>query len=599
MVKSTIPASCIALLLANSAMGCGAKTAGEIMLGISSDMSLPKDVDRIRIEVLVDGSKTFDQDYSVGSEGTKLPGTLAVVHGADPATPVTMRVVARQRGKFRVVAESVSTIPENRVATLRLPIDWLCDGTTKPDGEGDAVSACPEGQACLAGSCVDHNVDSSSLPEYVPQDLFGGGTGAGDGSCFDTQPCFDGSQDAMVDLAACTLPPPSGGKGVNVAIRTEGDGICGVNGCLVPLDGNSDAGWKESGGAIHLPLALCKRLGDGTAAAVAVSTACATKTASLPTCGPWSSAGGSHAPAGNAPLTLAAAQDHPVAIAVDSVQVYWLSSGVFGMSSGVLKSAPLKGGTPTKIVGNLPGPRDLAMNGTFAYWSNTGPTGTGDGSIMSFDVTTSASSAQVLASKLNAPEGVTVTGKTVFFAGFGDGTIDQAGVAAPLASMQNYPVRIALSPDHQTLFWTNEGTLNASDGSVSSLALSGKSVVALAMAQKTPRAIAVDAAHVYWTTFSDPDGSVMSAGLDGKNPITLAKNQSLPAGIAVDDANVYWTNRGDGTVWSAPKGGGVPVALASGQYKPAAITVDAKSVYWVNEGSADKADGSIVTVAKP
>jgi hypothetical protein len=84
-------------------------------------------------------------------------------------------------------------------------------------------------------------------------------------------------------------------------IRKAGvPGICSAEACYVPLDQDATEGWSESGDKILLPPAVCNRLTSPSSPnlsilGVAVTTSCATKTPSVPTCGPWSSVGGSTA----------------------------------------------------------------------------------------------------------------------------------------------------------------------------------------------------------------------------------------------------------------------------------------------------------------
>ena len=98
------------------------------MLSVQTDMSIPKDVSQVRIEVSVYGNMLFASTYDVGPSGLKIPATLAIVGGSDPSTPVTIRVLSAQGNTVRTLREVVTTVPASRVATLRVPIQWLCDG---------------------------------------------------------------------------------------------------------------------------------------------------------------------------------------------------------------------------------------------------------------------------------------------------------------------------------------------------------------------------------------------------------------------------------------------------------------------------------------
>lgn len=264
---------------------------GQLMVTVQTDMPIPKDVDSIRIEISTYGNLLFGNDYAVGSSGLLIPATLAIVAGEDPSAPVHIRLISRQKNKVRTLREAVTTVPPDRIGILRMPIQWLCDGQAKEVGD-QVQSTCPEGQTCVAGRCEDRKIDSKTLETYAPELVFGGGSGRGDGSCFDTVPCFSQGSGAEVDVSSCSITKPvNAGKGTNVALVMPpgSDGICGPDACLIPLDGESPEGWRTENGQIALPPAVCDHLEAGKIVAVAVTTACETKTTRVPTCGPWSS----------------------------------------------------------------------------------------------------------------------------------------------------------------------------------------------------------------------------------------------------------------------------------------------------------------------
>ena len=310
------------------------KPPGELMLSLQTDMSIPKDIDAVWIEISKYGNTVFRNRYDVGPSGVKIPATLAVEADPGKSPPVTIRVISQQGTKTRTLREVVTTVPPDRTAMLRVPIEWLCDGSgeqipgTSPP---QFKNTCPAGQTCQSGTCTTSTVDSSKLPTFKPADVFGGGNGDGTGKCFDTLGCFSTPIALPVDTTTCTADVSdlmggsagagtgggavdgvagsgtgatggAGGTGqaqgalgaakLNIALElpSGGDGICDSNQCLVPLDGQSE--WTVSNTTVTLPKAVCDRLQSGAAQAVVATLSCDTKTAATPTCGPWSSVSG-------------------------------------------------------------------------------------------------------------------------------------------------------------------------------------------------------------------------------------------------------------------------------------------------------------------
>ncbi len=279
---------------------------GQLMLAIQTDMSLPKDVDRVVIEVSSFGVVRLSNEYAVGGPADlKIPATLGIVGGDDASAPVTIRVIAKQGAKARTLRQVVTTIPETRVATLRVPIQWLCDATAQTAADGAVSSTCGAGTSCVAGSCVSDEVDSTLLPDYDPAAIFGGGTGNGDGMCFDTLACMQTSEDTELQSSDCSVAMPQLARedSVNVAIALPagGDGICGDSACFIPLDADRETGFVVEGGRVHLARGVCSVLGRLTSAKIRVSAGCASKTTSTPTCGPWSATSGGGGGTGTLP----------------------------------------------------------------------------------------------------------------------------------------------------------------------------------------------------------------------------------------------------------------------------------------------------------
>ena len=278
------------------------KKVGQLVVSIQTDMSLPQQIDTIRVQVLGRGQTLLLQEYGVGTtEENKIPATLTVLAGKDPSLPVTIRVSGgKHNGVWRTFRETITTVPADRTASLRMPVQWLCDGTAKAgtemDAEGHQVisSTCGDGNTCIAGKCVASMVPEVMLPDYQPQQVFGGAAEPAQGTCFDTVPCMSGGTLVEPVDADCTIARPAGVDALNVALRVASDGICDSTGntCFVPLDGNSPEGWRVNGDRLALPRAACDKLKRGTISGVYLSTSCSTKTESIPPCGPWSSVQG-------------------------------------------------------------------------------------------------------------------------------------------------------------------------------------------------------------------------------------------------------------------------------------------------------------------
>jgi hypothetical protein len=264
-------------------------TKGELMVSLQTDMAPPKDFDNLEIQVLLNGGIYLDDNWEIPMDQA-LPATYAIVQGAQANQQVDVRILARQNGVLRVLREVVTTIPNN-TAILRMPVEFLCYGQVVNIEPGQVPeSSCPQGQTCIAGSCADAVIDSTTLQTFQASEVFGGAAQAGSGgTCLDTVGCF-GAGFRVTPDANCTVPAPQGGMGTNIALVNVpgGTGICGPDACLIPLDQGTD-GWQLINGRIQLPPAVCTQLAAGDVLSVAATTACTTKTPAIPTCGPWSS----------------------------------------------------------------------------------------------------------------------------------------------------------------------------------------------------------------------------------------------------------------------------------------------------------------------
>ncbi len=314
-----------ALVLA-LAVACSGKTlpyAGGLMLAVQTDLAAPKDVAAVGLYITSDGKPIFSDTRDVAPNGeVRFPATIAILADENrPRAQIKIRVAAfKADGDVRVLRDILTTIPKGRTGLLRAPLLWINEGSGKgsrnqivsglstrdvtgtPDGFTKITSACPDGQTFLEGECGDATVDGDALPDYQEKDVFGGGDAAGQGGrCFDVLACFGASTPVQVDLATCSASLAGGSAddaslSLAVLLPPSSSGECRGDGCLVALD--KGVGWKPGGSGVTFPKAICTRLASGAAVSVLRTTACPTKDATTPACGPASSVPTSSAPPG-------------------------------------------------------------------------------------------------------------------------------------------------------------------------------------------------------------------------------------------------------------------------------------------------------------
>lgn len=288
-----------AALSSTTFLGCTDEptTKGQVMLAVSTDMSIDTDLDRVDVIVERENGKVFNEtvDLYPKSGGLFTPGTYAIVEGAEPGEEVRVSLVARRGKTSRVVRELSTKLPRERVAMVNMPIQWLCESEVTSDGKQSACLADSSkgDKTCNLGLCEDLAVAESQFEEYDPETLYGGYESsleaARAGACFDVIRCFDGSERIQVDRDTCSFKRPSGMKTPNVGLVVDNDGHCNeVTGtCYIALEKSKAYGWTEVDGTIKLPPAVCSRLDNGKVLAVVATGSCDTKLFNTPTCGPW------------------------------------------------------------------------------------------------------------------------------------------------------------------------------------------------------------------------------------------------------------------------------------------------------------------------
>jgi hypothetical protein len=128
-----------------AAAGCGeasksaASASGGLEIVLVSDMSIPRDIDHVRLEVTQHGKSLLHVERDVGEGELLLPASFAV-NGTGDTAPVTVQGVAYKGGDPRVERRAVTPIPSERVGLLRLALNYLCVGTAQADADGAVTS---------------------------------------------------------------------------------------------------------------------------------------------------------------------------------------------------------------------------------------------------------------------------------------------------------------------------------------------------------------------------------------------------------------------------------------------------------------------------
>ncbi len=232
--------------------GCSAKQQTEYVAGISTQVTVPRDLKAIVINVSVGGVQQFCRAYTVYNGRVQLPrslGEFAAAKTPSAVDPITVSVVGlaeelddtSTNPLFTACEVSAAKVSQNNVRILRrsrqpyvleevlflpMPLKFACfDKDCTNDNE-----------TCKAGRCESVVTDQTLLPRYRPDLVDGTGS-----ACFAAKDCFAGSVPAvLVDPNDCTYALPntpsapsviegapanpimSAGEGINVEIIYDG-----------------------------------------------------------------------------------------------------------------------------------------------------------------------------------------------------------------------------------------------------------------------------------------------------------------------------------------------------------------------------------------
>lgn len=198
--------------------GCERKEATEYVTGVSTQVSVPRDLKAIRLQVSTAGVTQFCRAYRVYDGKVLLPRSLGTFSQtatansvANPITYSILGIAEDTEGSGNEVFTSdctVGTVGTNNVRVLRrstqpyilneilllpMPLKYSCFDVK-----------CGDTETCKGGTCVPDTTDPKTLQKY------NGDIQEGDGSdCFSTGLCMGAAIPAiMTDAATCTFVLP-------------------------------------------------------------------------------------------------------------------------------------------------------------------------------------------------------------------------------------------------------------------------------------------------------------------------------------------------------------------------------------------------------
>jgi hypothetical protein len=308
-------------------------------------------------------------------------------------------------------------------------------------------------------------------------------------------------------------------------------------------------------------------------------------------------------------VTVAANENDPTAMVIDSANVYWTDFGTMasGYANETIRRCPKTGcDTATTLAPASGFPYGIAVSGASLYWTETNTGAVASCTLPACStVTTLATGQTEVYDVVTDPSGSTLLWTNGGLSGSGDGSVMSCALpacSAPAAVATGLDFPYGLSANATDAFFADQGT-SALDGKIFSCPLAGcgASPTLIQGGQLLPSYVAIDKTRVYWTATGG--GSVSLCPLAGcaGDPQALGTGQMDPYAIGVDALNVYWTNyTSSGQVMTCPIAGcpaGGPLVLAADQPYPSTIAIDAEWVYWVNSGAAD-GTGAVLKIAK-
>lgn len=291
------------------------------------------------------------------------------------------------------------------------------------------------------------------------------------------------------------------------------------------------------------------------------------------------------------PIVLQEKQNHPLGIALDKDYVYWVNNKDGTVLRLSRAAKPLS--KPETLTSGLATPERIAVDKTHAYVTSLLAS---ESRVLKLPLA-GTPTPEAFAIAERHPRDILVDDTHVYWTNSKDLVVrrqaktDTAGTAESVfavSSLEGEPWGLAAFGDKLYITTFSVGGNVYEHGKAPTFvpdAGSDDAKRALAIAQDTALAIAVDAANVYWTVKNSGFVLQIPRSTPG-SPTVLADKQNAPLGITVDDGFVYWCSNGGEKMMRVPKGGdaGGAKTLAEKQVGCSYVVTDGTFVYWTNEG---------------
>ena len=124
------------------------------VLSLTTDLTVPQEIDSIRIELVdpdIPSLNRWYQNDELGPNGLSLPVRVALQSAYNVNdSQIRYRVKVWQGTSAVLFADAVVALPASGRLLVDQPLERTCYGQTVMDAAGGVRSSCPDGQACRA-----------------------------------------------------------------------------------------------------------------------------------------------------------------------------------------------------------------------------------------------------------------------------------------------------------------------------------------------------------------------------------------------------------------------------------------------------------------